>query len=105
MSIAAFNLIDKIFSVIFEVYQSLTFSSKLISMDITATLNEIATLSVEDRIRIVQAIWDSIAAEQVYPDLSDAQKQELDRRIADYDSNPDNVLTWEEIKASIKGQQ
>ncbi|WP_409339951.1 addiction module protein [Nostoc edaphicum] len=36
-------------------------------MDITATLNEIATLSVEDRIRIVQAIWDSIAAEQVYP--------------------------------------
>jgi putative addiction module component (TIGR02574 family) len=35
-------------------------------MDITATLNEIATLSVEDRIRIVQTIWDSIAAEQVY---------------------------------------
>jgi len=100
-----FNLMAKIFSVIFEVYQSLTFSSKLISMDITATLNEIATLSVEDRIRIVQAIWDSIAAEQVYPDLTDAQKQELDRRIADYDSNPDNVLTWEEIKASIKGQQ
>ncbi|MEH2162287.1 MAG: addiction module protein [Nostoc sp.] len=74
-------------------------------MDITATLNEIATLSVEDRICIVQAIWDSIAAEQVYPDLSDAQKQELDRRIADSDSNPDNVLTWKEIKASIKGHQ
>ncbi|MDZ8238203.1 MAG: addiction module protein [Nostoc sp. ChiQUE01a] len=74
-------------------------------MDITATLNEIATLSVEDRIPIVQAIWDSIAAEQVYPDLTDAQKQELDRRIADSDSNPDNVLTWKEIKASIKGQQ
>jgi putative addiction module component (TIGR02574 family) len=70
-------------------------------MDITATLNEIATLSVEDRIRLVQAIWDSIAAEQVYPDLTDAQKQELDRRTADYNSNPDNVLTWEEIKASI----
>ncbi|MHC5936524.1 addiction module protein [Nostoc sp.] len=74
-------------------------------MDITATLNEIATLSVEDRIRIVQAIWDSIAAEQVYPDLTNAQKQELDRRITDYDLNPGNVLTWEEIKTSIKGQQ
>ncbi|MHC5832590.1 MAG: addiction module protein, partial [Nostoc sp.] len=35
----------------------------------------------------------------------DAQKQELDRRTADYDSNSDNVLTWKEIKASIKGQQ
>ncbi|WP_256874382.1 addiction module protein [Nostoc sp. C057] len=95
---------DKILSAIFKVYQLLP-HSKLISIDITATLNEIATLSVEDRIRIVQAIWDSIAAEQVYPDLTDAQKQELDRRTADYDSNPDNVLTWEEIKASIKGQQ
>ncbi|WP_341524570.1 addiction module protein [Nostoc sp. UHCC 0302] len=74
-------------------------------MDITATLNEIATLSVEDRIRIVQAIWDSIAAEQVYPDFTDAQKQELDYRTADYDSNSDNVLTWKKIKASIKGRQ
>jgi len=33
-------------------------------MDITATLNEIAALSIEDRILLVQAIWDSIAAEQ-----------------------------------------
>ncbi|MEH1825171.1 MAG: addiction module protein [Nostoc sp.] len=99
-----FDLIDKILSAIFKVYQLLP-HSKLISMNITATLNEIATLSVEDRILIVQGIWDSIAAEQVYPDLTDAQKQELDRRTADYDSNPDNVLTWEEIKASIKGQQ
>ncbi|MCC5668300.1 addiction module protein [Nostoc sp. CHAB 5784] len=74
-------------------------------MDITATLNKIATLSVEDRICLVQAIWDTIAAKQVYPDLTDAQKQELERRIADYNSNPDNVLTWEEIKASIKRQQ
>ncbi|MEH2132285.1 MAG: addiction module protein [Nostoc sp.] len=73
-------------------------------MDITATLNEIAALSVEDRIHLVQAIWDTIAVEQVYPDLTDAQKQELDRRTADYDLNPDNVLTWEQIKASIKGQ-
>ncbi|WP_242053551.1 addiction module protein [Nostoc sp. FACHB-888] len=101
---AAFDLIDKILSAIFKVYQLLP-HSKLISMDITATLNEIATLSVEDRIRIVQAIWDTIAAEQVYPDLTEAQKRELDRRTADYDSNPDNVLTWEQIKASIKGQQ
>lgn len=101
---AAFDLMGKILSAIFKVYQLLP-DSKLISMDITATLNEIATLSVEDRIRIVQAIWDTIAVEQVYPDLTDAQKQELDRRTSDYNSNPDNVLTWEEIKASIKGQQ
>lgn len=73
-------------------------------MDITATLNEIASLSVEDRIRLVQAIWDGIAAEQAYPDLTETQKRELDYRIDDCEMNPDNVLTWEEIKASIKRQ-
>ena len=71
-------------------------------MNITDTLNEIISLSVAERISMAQAIWDSIAAEQVYSDLSDEQKQELDQRIADYEAHPDNVLTWEEIKKSIK---
>ena len=74
-------------------------------MDITATLNQIAALSIDERIRLVQAIWDSIAAEQAYPDLTADQRQELDRRIAAYEAAPDEVMTWEEIKASIKGQQ
>jgi hypothetical protein len=39
---------------------------------------------------------ESIAAEQAYPDLTSAQKRELD-----HETNPDNVMTWEEIKASI----
>jgi len=73
-------------------------------MNITATLNEIASLSIEERIRLVQAIWDSIAAEQAYPNLTETQKRELDHRIDDYEINPDNVMTWEEIKGSIQGQ-
>ena len=71
-------------------------------MDITTTLKEITSLSIEDRIDLVQAIWDSIAAEQAYPDLTEAQQQEIDRRIADHEANPDNILTWQEIKASLK---
>ena len=74
-------------------------------MDITATLNEITALSVEDRLFLVQAIWDSIAAEQAYPELTEAQERELDDRIKDFEMNPDNNLTWEEVKASIKRQQ
>jgi putative addiction module component (TIGR02574 family) len=74
-------------------------------MDITTPfLNQIVALGIQDRIRLVQAILDSIAAEQVYPDLTDAQKQELDRRIDDYEANPDAVLTWEEVKASIQAK-
>ncbi len=71
-------------------------------MDIATTLNEITALSVEERIVLVQAIWDSIAAEQAYPNLTEAQKDELDRRIDHYKNDPDNILTWGEIKASVK---
>jgi putative addiction module component (TIGR02574 family) len=74
-------------------------------MDISVTLNEIKALSIADRIHIVQDILESIAAEQAYPDLTTAQKRELDRRITDYDANPDDVMTWEEVKASIRGKE
>lgn len=74
-------------------------------MDFTTTLNQITALSIQDRIRLVQAILDSIAAEQDYFALTDSQKQELDRRIDDYEVNPDIVLTWEQVKASIKARQ
>lgn len=55
-------------------------------------------MGIEDRIRLVQDIWDSIAAEQAYPDLTEVQKQELDHRITAYETNPDDVMTWEDIK-------
>lgn len=74
-------------------------------MDFTATLNQIVSLSVQDRIRLVQAILESIAAEQVHVDLTEFQKQELDRRIDDSETNPENVLTWEEVKASVKSRK
>jgi putative addiction module component (TIGR02574 family) len=71
-------------------------------MDITTTLNQIVALDIQDRIRLVQAILDSIAAEQIDPDLTEPQKQELDRRIEDYEANSDEVMTWAEVKASIQ---
>lgn len=74
-------------------------------MDIKATLNEINSLNVEERIDLVLAIWDSIAVEQSYPDLTEAQKQELDYRISKYEENPENVLTWEQIKALVKNKK
>jgi putative addiction module component (TIGR02574 family) len=74
-------------------------------MDITTTLNQIVALDIQDLIRLVQGILASIAAEQVDPDLTEPQKRELDRRIDDYEANPDDVMTWTEVKASIKARE
>ena len=56
-------------------------------------------LSIEDRITLAQAIWDSIPAQPHPPLLTEEQGQELDRRLADHQANPDDVVPWEQIKA------
>jgi putative addiction module component (TIGR02574 family) len=56
-------------------------------------------MSVEDRIALATAIWGSIAAEPHPPLLTEAQRRELERRLADHAANPDDVIPWEQVKA------
>jgi putative addiction module component (TIGR02574 family) len=58
-------------------------------------------LSVEERLTLVEDLWDSIAEESAATSLTDAQRTELDRRLAEYAANPTDVVPWEEIKTSI----
>ena len=64
-----------------------------------ATLDEIKKLSVAERIMIVEEIWDSIARDNDFPELTNEQSEELKRRIAAYHANPDQGRTWDEIKS------
>ena len=61
----------------------------------------IRDLSVEERIQLVGEIWDSIAEEEAEFELTDAQRDEIDRRLASYRANPDQVISWEEVKRGI----
>jgi putative addiction module component (TIGR02574 family) len=56
-------------------------------------------MSIEDRIALATAIWDSIAAEPHPPLLTELQRLELERRLSDHAANPDDVVPWEQIKA------
>ena len=58
-------------------------------------------LSVDERMALVEDIWDSIALESAALPLTDAQRTELDRRIAEHEVNPHDVVPWEDVKASI----
>lgn len=57
-------------------------------------------MTVAERIALVQEILDSVAAEQPPPSLSEAKRQELDRRLADHAANPGDVVPWEEVEAA-----
>lgn len=56
-------------------------------------------LTREERIALVQEIWATIAAEPYQPLLTEAQRQELGRRVAEDDANPDDVVPWDQVKA------
>ena len=62
-------------------------------------------LSAADRLALVQEIWDSLTATPDEVPLTEAQKRELDRRLAELDANPKNVLTWEQIQAHVRGRR
>ena len=65
------------------------------------TLHELGLdrLSVEDRIALAQALWDSVAQEVEQAPLTEAQRKELERRLADSIARPDAATPWEEVKA------
>jgi putative addiction module component (TIGR02574 family) len=68
-------------------------------MDVSSTLAEIASLPVDDRIQLVEAIWDTIASEPGQPELTDAQKKELERRLEAQAASPGAGVPWEEVRA------
>ena len=70
-------------------------------MDLDQTIKNLSSLSVEERLQIVQRLWDTIPVEAPVQ-LSPAQKAELERRIAEHDANSDSVLSREELEARLK---
>jgi putative addiction module component (TIGR02574 family) len=67
----------------------------------TQLLEQARKLDINEQIDLVEAIWDGIASRGEAPLLTDAQKAELDRRLADHLANPDDVIPWNEVKAAV----
>jgi putative addiction module component (TIGR02574 family) len=57
-------------------------------------------LPVEERLILVEEIWNSIAAESAAVPMTDAQRTELQKRIEGDDANPDDATPWEQVEAS-----
>lgn len=65
-----------------------------------ATLQDLGIdqLSVDERIELVQAIWDSITPEPHPPLINEAQRRELDARLAAHAADPTDVVPLDEGK-------
>ena len=63
--------------------------------------DEIRKLSVAERIALVEEILNSIAEDNGDFDLTEFQRQELDRRLAAFREDPSQGRNWEEIRAEF----
>ena len=63
---------------------------------------QIFELSVADRLRLVEDLWDSIADSPEKLPILDWQKQELDRRMAAHSQSGAVGSSWEDIERRIR---
>ena len=68
----------------------------------TPVLDDALRLPVTERIELVQAIWDSIVAESASVAVTNEQRAELDRRLADAALNPSDERPWSEVRSSLE---
>jgi putative addiction module component (TIGR02574 family) len=67
-------------------------------MSADTIIAEASKLSPEDRLRVAQALWQSAWDDEVAVPLTTEQREELDRRLADHEANPDAVIAWEDVR-------
>ena len=68
------------------------------------TLAEINSWNMNDRLELFHEMWDMIATDSGVLPLSPELRQLLEECHAEDEANPDDVLTWDEIKSSLKAQ-
>ena len=61
-------------------------------------------LTRDQQIALIQELWSTIASGATTPFLSESQRKELKRRAEDDDSNPDDIVPWELVKAQAKNR-
>jgi putative addiction module component (TIGR02574 family) len=61
--------------------------------------NQIGSLTSAEKIELLDALWESLAADEV--PLTEAQRAELDYRIAQHEQNPADVIPWEQVRTGL----
>jgi putative addiction module component (TIGR02574 family) len=64
-------------------------------------IEEILSLSVEERIQLVEAVWDSIAQHPEALPVTEARRKELDRRLAEHSRDPQAARPWSQVRGSL----
>ena len=65
---------------------------------------DIAGLTLEERLRLLDDLWDSLSAKPEALPLTNAQRDELDRRLDELDREGPVGIPWEDVLRRIRGR-
>jgi putative addiction module component (TIGR02574 family) len=68
----------------------------------TLTESAISELSAQERLSLIAALWDSLADAET--PLPEAQRAELERRLAIFDQDAIEAVGWEKLKAELRAR-
>ena len=63
---------------------------------------ELLNLPVEEKLELVEALWDRIDDDLLGEKLSSPEiEKELDKRLNNLEKNPQSLIPWEEVKRKM----
>ncbi|MCP9845818.1 addiction module protein [Synechococcus sp. Lug-A] len=65
-------------------------------------MNDLLALPLAQRLELVQALWDSIATEQIGPELTEADRQLIDQRLENFLADGDPGLDADAVLDSLE---
>ena len=70
-----------------------------------ADLKKLQALPVSEKLMLVDVLWQSIGESSEEPEVSEAEKRELDSRWARFERDPSRALTLEQFDALMKAKR
>ena len=62
-------------------------------------------LPAPERLHLIEQLWDSLVTDGSTPEVTDAQRSELDARLDDLERNPDAGRPWHEVRAALEARR
>ncbi len=73
---------------------------ELEGMNLDQTISEVTSLPICDRLRLVQAVWESLPAD-LDVGVTSEQQAEMDRRIRMHDADPSLSISRDELSRRL----
>jgi putative addiction module component (TIGR02574 family) len=66
------------------------------------TRTEIEELSPDDRLRLIEDVWETFEAEPGTLGLSEEHRDVVEERLNELERNPDATMSWDEMRQQVR---